>query len=464
MIWAAYGAIIGNQEEILDFVFTHNEHKIPVLECILNACLMCDNIKLFKQYVKNFCDDSYTVNIKVIEKIIQSDNISMFVEIIDYVRLSEYTLDCVMNFLMKHKLPHLMVKYLCNPKYSKQNLEFNPIHIRYIAETYDNLAELWDNYQREDVIKDIITLIVTKDNYKDIFALMVNRWYKFDEKVLLDLVCGMKDVNDEETIKSILESKSFTLSDIDYAIKAVRYYSNGILLKVLKDVYKLKITPQMVSTLLSSFDDNSDGCVMAIECCDNYVISDIMTNILFNKTMKKSDFEKIFAVIEKSGRVIKLSTYEEHTVGMIEDPETLDYLFDKLLNNNLEKILEAVKYHRNVNSFKYVFNKYFKKESSAIKKKIATELSYNIESMLKNKNGEFELLEFLLKEIDIPLEYDIMENISKTFKYRRYSYTSDSDSVDEIKKTGITFKMLDDLIDFCDTKMRSSLKRRFDNK
>jgi hypothetical protein len=236
--------------------------------------------------------------------------------------------------------------------------------------------------------------------------------------------------------------------------------SNEVLFKVLKERYGFVSNKEFLTKVFCNCE--YDLCIQVLKSTSDYKQDDMVGLIIYlcKSGLTKEHVKNLFDIIANPDKKIKINIYELYNLSSIENVEVLDYLIERLnLSSDSESIATIIgNFHNFSSGFEHISRKYIKNQSSAFKTLIAEKLNYNVEKMLKGKG--FDCLIFLLNEIGVPLEFNIMEEIGKKFKSSRISFT---DPVKEMQEHNITSNKICELLDICHQKSRENLKRKFEN-
>lgn len=481
-LYAAYGAISGDQINVLRWLF---DHTLPVYSCLLDACVYLDRIDMFREF--NPLNDKYIVNKSAMDIVLQEKRHDMFLEIINHnyspKSHDEEVLDYCMELNMRDKMVDLIIID------EGDNVESESKHIRYIAQDSQELERLVLNYKNKNgVITDILCYAVTDQNITKILELAktVKRSItnndttieststtiessSTDDNILTatDLVTLVSVIRDESIILNVFTEfkylpdtdihSLFFLSDDDIndIAYAIGHDSNIVLLNVLINRYGFKINKRSLNQITSIC--NSEMFVFALKNTDKYNPASIVDSLMYKARNKftKCEIELILDTILAKYPDIEVSNFNIMNINKLDDTEFINMFITKL-KLTPKQLLTVLTYDSTDICFYHVCNTYLKDQSSKFKSDMAAELGYKCDDMFKK---ELPRLIFLLNELNVPLEFKILESFGKVFGPNRWHILSILSDNNRILTTE-SCEQIEKLIRLCTERSLVSLKKQ----
>jgi hypothetical protein len=464
LLLISYGAIAGDHIDILRWVFNH-KHKIDVYNCLLDACVYLNRIDMFREF--NKYNEEYYVDDTAMNIVLKEKRYDMFLEIINHnyspKKYDEDVLDYCMELNMRSKMVDLIIM-----EYGDR-VEPEPKHIRYIAQDMIELERLVFNYKSKDsVILDILCYALNDQNVIEILELTKTfiRSTKNVDILPSELVMLASCVRDKSTILKILTSIEYctntpmtdeNINDIAYAIG---YDSNIVLLDILINTYKFKINKNLLYQI--TVGCNAEMFVAALKNTDKYKPSSIIDSLIYKSEgkYKISDIEMILETILEKYPSIELSDFDIMGIGKFTDTELIDIFVNKL-KLTYKHLVNIIKYKTSDTCFYHICRSYLKNQSLDVKSYMAKELKYCCDDLLKQN---FQRLVFLIEDMDVPLEFCVLQTFGKDFDPHKWlSILPFDNDIDNFKKQNVTYEQIDKFIRLCTERSLASMKIKFIN-
>ncbi|VBB18598.1 hypothetical protein YASMINEVIRUS_1061 [Yasminevirus sp. GU-2018] len=453
LLWVAYGAVAGDNISVLRWVFD-NEKKLPVLDCILNACVYLDRIDMFKELYPKKTTDNYCLDDNLSNLVIDNKREVMFRLLLKENLFSSKSDSKVLDYCMELGLVENMVDLICLPE--KECVSAEERHIKYIYQHSDSFNRLVKDYQ-SDPIGDVLCYVINNDNVDYIVQCAESRFGKLDDaKVLLLVSC----VTDPQLIRRILQLYDIapitSVASIKSAVDTICHESNSVLFDVLTESYGLVISSESLERFFRTA--KYDLCLKALNKSPVYNPTKVLSGLFYRvDEWDKDSIESVLDIILIKDPALEVDRYDTFGFGKSTKTDVIDLILSKIKSlNKTSMLIDIVKYSCNDVMFYHIFRNYLAKESVS-KKTIAEEFKYRADDMLKGK--EFDRLLFLVKEMEIPLEYSVLKNIGDKYDDKRFSILSST--VDEAKKNGVTYDKMKELITICTQRVLGDLEKRF---
>jgi len=495
-LYAAYGAISGDQMNVLRWLF---DHTLPVYSCLLDACVYLDRIDMFREF--NTLNDRYIVNKSAMDIVLKEKRHDMFLEIINHnyspKSHDEEVLDYCMELNMRDKMVDLIIID------EGDNIEPEAKHIRYITQDSKEFERLVLNYKNKNgVIADILCYAVTDQNITEILELAktvkrsitnddttestpstiestpstiestpstIESTPSTDDNILTvtDIVTLVSVIRDESVILNVFTEfkylpdtnipSLFFLSDDDIndIAYAIGHDSNIMLLNVLINRYGFKINKRSLNQITSVC--NSEMFVFALKNTDKYNPASIVDSLMYKARNKftKCEIELILDTILAKYPDIELSDFNVMNINKLDDTEFINMFITKL-KLTPKQLLAVITYDSTDICFYHICNKYLRDQPSKFKSDMATELGYKCDDMIKK---ELPRLIFLLNELNVPLEFKILEAFGKVFGPNRWHILSILSDDNRILTTE-SCEQIEKLIRLCTERSLVSLKKQ----
>ena len=492
LLFIAYGAISGNQMDVLKWVFSH-KLKLHTYDCLLNACVYLNRVDMFRELYKPGDDNRYCVDSMAMDLVLMDKHTDMFLEIIKNNCSRKDEDEGVMDYCMELDMRSKMVDLIVLDE--SENVNPEPRHVKYIAQDVNELERLVNNY-KSDVFVNILCYALNDQNIDKILEIAktcVKKSKNRDNLNSSDLVLIVGSTNDEKVILRVLENFTYTsdeygpenlidgmivtgtdhLTPHDAIAHAIGNDSNTILLKILIDKFNVKLTKDMVSQILWCYC-NTETLIAVLQNADEYEPSKVVDSLICRSTSKNNqlnicEIELILDTVLTKYPVFELDDCNLMCFDKIMDTNLIDMFVSKLRLTH-KHLIGVIKYKTSDICFYHICRTYLKNQPLEIRLSIANELSYSLDDMMKNN---LQRLIFLVEELDVPLEFQVLEKFGKTYEQNKYvsmvkvfcRYFDKHHDIDieNLKKNNVSYEQLDKFIRLCTDRALLTLKNRFDN-
>lgn len=355
-----------------------------------------------------------------------------------------------------------------------------PNHIKYISQDIREFERLVQNY-KSDALSDILCYALNEDNIDMIINLAESFVKSTKNQDILsssDLVILVSSTRDENIILKILTKfrcSDDIANDIAYAIG---HDSNIVLLYILIDKYKFKINNESLNEIITYC--NAETFLTAIHNTDEYIPSKIINSLVSSSILSPTkytinDVEIILDTILAKYPHNNLSKSEIGIETETESDFDFDFDFDLFCFDNITDIamidmlitklkltscqlINIIKYKKSDTCFYHICRTYLKNQSVCVKMKIAQIYKYKCDDMLKN---ELHKLLFLIEEMNVPLEFYVLQEFGKEFNPYKWSSTLFDINYNNYKNNDVTFEQIEKLIRLCTDKSIESVKLKY---
>lgn len=449
LLRAAYGAVSGENADCLRWIF-NNDKKLPVLDCILNATVYVKWFTMFNElYQRRDTESKEYLFDAALSEIVLSDD-AMFRENVSKNLFSSEYDQRVLDRCVELGLTSEMVRLITLP--TKERVGPESRHIKYIYQFPEYFSVLVKTYPH-DIIADVLCWVIDSKNADKIVKHATKKLGKLTDAHKLML---MSHTRDASFISDFLSSTELCLTDPSEGINAVTHDSNEILFDVLTSKYSLVLTSELLCTILRKC--TYDLCLSAIKLTNSYDPANIIKDIIHRAdNFTISEIEFLLNLILTNHPDPEFNQYDVWSLGKCQDINKIDLFISKIRSiGKEENLMNIVKYSCDDVAFYHICRKYLTSDDS-MKKHLAEEMKYRIKDMLKGK--EFNKLLFLVKELCVPIEFVVLKEIGDKFDESKFSSFMSND-MDELKKHGVTYQMIEELVTLCTERALKNLKKR----
>lgn len=449
LLRVAYGAIAGKNADCLRWVFD-NDKKLPVLDCILNAMVYLKWFTMFNEFFPKRDSKNYVLD-DTLSEIVLSDDV-MFKENVSNNLFSSKHNVHVLNKCLELGLTHEMVELISLPK--GEQVKPNKQHIKYIYQHPQHFASLIEIYPH-DIITNILCWVIDHHNVNEIIEYATSKSGGLTDARKLMLVSHTRNVS---LIHDFLSSMKLSVIDPSEGIEAITHDSNEVLFDVLITKYNLVLTSELLSNIVR--DCTFDMCVGAIKLTHTYD----PTKIIIMIVRRADDFtineiDSLLNLVLSKYPEPKIDRYDIYFLGKCQEISKIDLIISKVRSIGTEShLMDTVKYSCDYVAFCHICRNYLSSDNAA-KQRLADELKYHIKQMLEGK--EFNKLLFLVKELSVPIDFVVLKEIGDKFDESKISIIGND--IEKIKKNGITYQMLEELITLCTERVLANLKKRMES-
>jgi hypothetical protein len=238
-------------------------------------------------------------------------------------------------------------------------------------------------------------------------------------------------------------------------VETLCMHSNIALYQYIRD-RNVKLSSDSISKILKKC--SGQFILEVLNNSPDYKADDVINNIsvFCNKYDLKTINDILDTVFTQHPNTI-MQQQHAYSIAQCEDIRILESILSKFKSEDLNPaIIIILKYTTSDSIFYYISSTNISQYTATEKRKFSDEFKYSVETMMKTESGLKKLL-YLIKGLNIPLEFKVLECFGSKFDNSRFS----SLLFDDTNKTNI--ETITDLITTCSNKACNDLYQRLHN-